>query len=468
MTAEPILRNLIASSSKSLAKKLIKQNIPASIANAMSGHAVRDSGITQTHVIPVDCFPFEYILGQTGIPLHRIITIQGTTASAKSSMFWFMARAFLSCGGLVIYFDLENKHEPRTAQAYIGNPIAYRNRVYVYPSTVVECFSVQLQSVLSALRNDKAMKGRPILIGIDTLGSALGAKHISDMKQGKADPGFSTAKATYIQQMALQQAISLFLPELPLTIVGLQQERNLLESQERKATGGSFSGYAKSVALRMEKYAYWKYRDERLPLIRVSQEKQSNNTQRDISLVVPCDVTANGLPFRSYSFQWQYSMLQLLADLSDKAASCLEGIFKVEKDQLTFSVKKAGRSGTDSEWLEKYKCTKASHKEAGPALLADVALRDLLRERVNLNAEPVFATPYRVPLSLSGGLWLGPEEDDEWASRSEDDILQIHRSALVKMAAEDDAERKAAAAKSLEDDESEDDVQEVSLAGESD
>jgi hypothetical protein len=455
MATEAILKNLVISNSKATAKKLAKQGVPADIIRNMSGTEACDSGLYNTHVIPVNCFPLEYELGQTGIPLHRIITIQGATASAKSSMFWFFARAFLQNGGLVIYFDLEGKHEPRTAQAYVGNPIAYRNRVHIFPASIVECFSVQLSSLLTSIRKDKELRKRPILLGIDTLGSALAAKHISDIKQGKADPGYSTAKGTYIQQIAIQTAISMHLSHLPLTIIGLQQERKMLENpDEIKASGGSYNGYAKSLALRMQKFSRWRKLDEELPLIRLSQAKNSNNTQRWTSIVLPCDVNPSGLPIRSYSFQWSYAMMSLLADLTTSASSCLDGIFRVEKPtEKSFAIK--AKRGDATKWLDKYGTKACSYRDVGPQMLADMELLDALRVATNLNIEPSYASPYSLPLSLNGGLWLGPEEDPDWDKKSEAEIVAIHKAAMAKYEQEDEEARKAP---QIDDDESESDA----------
>lgn len=450
MGPKNVLDDLVLSTSKATAKALKAIKASSDLVEAAT-LATSGSGLLRTRVIPINCFPLEYLLGQNGIPLHRVVTIQGPTESSKSSMFWFLARIFLQNGGLVFYYDLENKHEPRTAKAYIGNPIAYRSRVYVRSVACAEDLSIHLQKLFAYIRQKKEMKGRPILIGIDTLGMALGAQYIANARQGKVNLGFSAAQTAVSQQSSLQAIVNLHLPKLPVTIVGMQQERAVLENPgEIKASGGRFSAYVKSLALRMQRMGGWKHLDEELPFLSVRQAKNSNNTKRNMGLLLPCDVAPSGLDIRSYSFQWGYAMLRLLSDISENAASYMDGIFKVEMPtKTTFAIK--AKRGSVSKWAEKYSTKAVSYRDLGPALLADTELLDVLRVAMNLNIEPVFKTPYSLPVSLSGGLWIGPEEHADWDRLSEAEILEVHKAASLEIQAEEDALEQASIEASEDD-----------------
>lgn len=459
MGPKNVLDDLVLSTSKATAKALKAIKASSDLVEAAT-MATSGAGLLRTKVVPVNCFPLEYLLGQNGIPLHRVVTIQGPTESSKSSMFWFIARIFLQNGGLVFYYDLENKHEPRTAKAYIGNPIAYRSRVYVRSVACAEDLAIHLQKLFAYIRQKKEMRGRPILIGIDTLGMALGAQYIAGARRGKIDLGFSAARTAASQQSSLQSIVNLQLPKLPVTIVGMQQERSVMENPgEIKASGGKFSAYVKSLSLRMQRLGGWKHLDEELPFLSVRQAKNSNNTKRNMGLLLPCAVSPSGLDIRSYSFQWDYAFLRLLSDMSENAASYMDGIFKVEMPtKTTFAVK--AKRGNVSEWANKY-CTKAvSYKDLGSAMLADMELLDTLRTAMNLNVEPVFASPYSVPVSLAGGLWLGPEEHPDWDKLTEAEILDIHKAASIEIREEEDA-REQAALSAAEDDEDLDNMEDT-------
>lgn len=453
MSAEIILRDHILGLQKTMAKKMKKNKLSASIVEASIGQKQQLSGVYKTQVIPVDCFPMEYMLGQNGVPLHRILTLQGANNSCKSSLFWFIARIFLQNGGFVIYFDLENKHEPRTAQAYIGNPMAYRNRVRVFPGTVVEAFATQLQSVTDMFASDKELRGRPVLIGIDTLGTQLSMRYVNNLKAGKADPEYTSAKCVFVQQQALQYVITMHLQKLPMTIIALQQERKMMDDPEGfKASGGTCAGYAKSAALRMERNRSWRKADMLLPLLTVTQAKNSQNVQRSGRLILPCDTCPTGTNHKNFHFQWSYAMMQLLADLYQTSAEFFTGIFKVDRpNERTFTIK--AKKGDDNEWARKYAVGSCSYREQGPLLLEDAGLRTILRDRLDLNIEPEFAGPYRIKPSHTGGLWLGPDERPDFSSLSESDIVKVFNDFTVEEAAMDEKERQASASDKDEEDE---------------
>jgi hypothetical protein len=126
--------------------------------------------------------------------------------------------------------------------------------------------------------------------------------------------------------------------------------------------------------------------------------------------------------------------------MSESAVSCMEGIFRVEKKDKAFIVK--GKKSTASEWLKKYEAGACAYTECGPPILADPGLRALLRTNTDLNIEPVFQSPYRVPISLQGGLWLGPEEDENWDKKTEAEVLEVHKQAIARYAEEDESDRK--------------------------
>ena len=404
------------------------------------------------HSIPVNCFPMEYVLGTSGMPLNRFMTIQGPNKSSKSSMFWFMARHFLASGGYVMYFDLETKYDEPTAQAYVGNPIAFSNRVKVFKPGSVEAFNQLLARLLMEIHRQKSKMGmRPLLIGIDTLGTSTSARQLKSTLSGVADPGFNPAKSTAITQSALQNAMAFYLDRLPMMMVAIQQERVAMgDDKEIYPTGGKYSGYAKSVTWRMWPQGCWQQLDKRLPVLRVEQQKVANNVERSIRLTLPTGFRKNRIGLKEYWFQWDYAMMQLLTDIP---ATMLAGICNVKRpSEKTFAVTSTTRTEAKKSVFEKtYGGASGSYSDIGGSMLADLGLLAALRVAMDINVYRPYNARYTVPTSLFGDMWLGPEECPEWESLDKEGILDFHsawieeRKAAKKQEADQTEEEERAA-----------------------
>lgn len=385
-------------------------------------------------VIPVNCFPLEYILGQNGLPLNRTITIQGPTASSKSSMYWFWVRLVLGHGGFAGYFDLENKHDPNLAGSYIGNPIAGsaippKGRLAVIRSGGPEGFAQIFQKWTEELRkaylDEKLTK--PLIIGVDTLGSNIMSKFSTSQRAGKTEPNFLFAQTVAHIQGTLASWVQQYLSQLPVILVLLQQERVQMETQRIYATGGRFVGFSKSVGLRMCRHDYWASLDEDFPVVRIEQEKNSTNTKRNVDVILPTKCHRNEAGFREFSFDWAYAMLRLLSDLP---SSILEGLFTVKRDtEKTFTITVPAAKNRTTSIGEKYRCSKTHYADIGWQMVNDRELLKELRARLHIIEHPCVECPYEVPNLLDGRFWLSPDELDpgeDFNSLTQEQILTRH------------------------------------------
>jgi len=270
------------------------------------------------------------------------------------------------------------------------------------------------------------MEHRPILIGIDTLGTSSSAGHLKSTLGGTADPGYNPAKSAGILQSALQHAMAYYMDRLPMIIVALQQERKAMgDSDEIYPTGGTYSGYSKSVAWRMRAFSYWKFLDKKLPLLRLEQVKVANNIERSIRLTLPTGYRKNKLNLKEYWFQWDYAFLQLLTDIPP---TMLEGILNVERPtEKSFAIKATTRKKDEySVFEERYAGQSGPYADLGYSLLHDAELLTVLRRALDINVYQPFNSPYVVKTSLDGHMWLGPDECEHWDTLDEDQILDFH------------------------------------------
>jgi len=372
-------------------------------------------------VLPFRCFPLEYIFGCQGLPQHKVVTLQGPTESNKSSFFWALVRIVLGYGGVGAYFDLENKHNPDLAHAYVGNPAAMANRVAVYHCDSPETFGILFMEFCEQLLKNPELCKRPIIIGVDTLGSVLTAKYVSGIRKGNIDPNYSPAKSTHITQATLMGFVGRYLDRLPVTLIGIQQERKRMETGDVYATGGAFSGYTKSLALRLQRSGYNTTLGVQCPVLRISQEKQSVNLKRDVSIYVPTAykiVQTGENSFCTFSFQWAYTMVDLLADLP---ATYTEGLFRVHRDTDTqFTVVLPAEKKQEYPHLVKgLACTRAHWSDIGPKLLANEELATVLRQRLDIPVARVISTPVDARPPLDGSLWLSTDEVNPVPATSE-------------------------------------------------
>jgi hypothetical protein len=258
------------------------------------------------------------------------------------------------------------------------------------------------------LLSDPELQKRPLLIGIDTLGSTLTAKFVSGIRKGSVDPGYSPAKSTNILQGILQGFVGKYLSRLPVTLFCLQQERKRMETGETYATGGSFARYTKSLALRMEKTGEWKSLDTIRPILRMKQEKQSMNTRRDLFLTIPTFSQRNEKDFLGYSFRWGYTMLELLARFPE---SYMSGLFKVNWDTDTlFSIIMPAAKKRDYPGKFEYGCSRVNWEVLGDTLMQDRELAAVLRKRLDIRECPVFPSPAASHVGLTGNMWISPDE----------------------------------------------------------
>jgi len=416
--------------------------------------------IKTDEVVPINCLPLEYILGRTGIPVRRVITIQGPTESTKSSKFWVLARFFLAHGGFGGYFDIESKHDPRLAQAYLGNPMAGYTippfgRMAVFRCGGPEQFGPMLMDFSNKMVRHYKETGdlRPLIIGIDTLGTSVSTKFTEEQRlKGKTDPGFVFAKTAASVQATLMGWIEKYMPQMPVTLVCMQQERKEMETGYVKATGGTFANYSKSIGIRMRRTGYWKKLDEAYPVITVNQEKMSLNTKRTVALKLPTTCVRNEFGFVEYSYDWGYAMLQMLSDMP---ATMIDDMMSVTSpSEMAFSVDVPAKAKRANDLALKYKGAGQKHHELGANMLRDVALCEELRDRLRITRCPVVETPYEVPDLLSGRMWLSPDEKpDDWDEKmstvdkdgtvvpappfpdslTQDQICQIHQNHMLDL-----------------------------------
>lgn len=391
-----------------------------------------DSPIDTGPVVPVNCLPLEYILGQNGLPLHRSISIQGPTENNKSSLFWFLARLFLANGGGVVYYDLESKHDGQLAHSYIGNPIAGMSKTPQGRTTVFRCgspeqFQLLLQRHTHELLSvyEKTGTKRPLLVGIDTLGASVSAKYGEDQRlKGKTETEYTFARTVMGVQATLSSWVSKYLGQLPVLLVLLLQEREDKETGEVRATGGKFAGFTKSAGLRTKRIGYNKTLDENYPILRISQEKMSQNTKRNVPLILPARCRYNAAGFREYYFDWACAMMNLLAAMP---ASMFNDIMTVAKTSETVFSVQPPKGKKPSALVKKYVGSGLNYADVGWAMLGDTELCAELRRRFHISINPTQAVPYSIPDILQGRMWLSPDDADAW-DVPEDQILATHMS----------------------------------------
>lgn len=366
------------------------------------------------NVIPVNCLPLEYILGQSGLPINRTISIQGPTASSKSSLFWFWTRLFLANGGFAAYFDLETKHDPQLAASYLGNPIAGQakppfGRLAIYRCGGPEAFVSMLHDFTDRMAKFYAKTGctRPLIIGVDTLGTNVATSFGDKQRlQAEATPGFVFAQTAALMTATLSTWTQRYLASLPVMLVLLTQEKTKMETQETYNSGGRAANFSKSVGLSMRRIDKRKQLDESIPVLRIGQEKMSQNTTRNISLIVPGRCSYNEIGFREYSFDWAYALMQLLSEIPD---TMLKDLGKVKRDtENKFSVTPA--KGEGGQLLEKYKCSAAPYSDVGWSMLADRQLCAALRKCLRISDNKQHECPYHLDDMLDGRMWLSPDE----------------------------------------------------------
>jgi hypothetical protein len=256
----------------------------------------------------------------------------------------------------------------------------------------------------------------------------VSASYANDQRaKGTTEPGYLFARTTMATQASLSSWAASYMKQMPVTMMLLLQERKRMETGENYATGGSFAGFAKSIGLRMNRTGFWKRMDEKFPVLSLAQEKMSMNTRRDTRLVLPTGSVINASGFREFSFDWGYALMRLLSDLPP---GMLDGLMKVErKTEMKFTVR-----GEAGGLAESYTCSSANYGDVGWGMLADEALCDELRRRLNIIRKSTFPCPYEIGGMHSGEMWLSPDEGfgiDELSAMTYDDVLRIHSKAAT-------------------------------------
>ena len=105
----------------------------------------------------------------------------------------------------------------------------------------------------------------------------------------------------------------------------------------------------------MRKVGEWVKLDEKYPVLKIGQEKISQNTRRNVEIVVPTTCVRNEAGFRDFSFDWAYALMRLLTDLPP---TMIEGVFSVSSPtEKTVTVTPAPSTKRTSDLGKPYRCS---------------------------------------------------------------------------------------------------------------
>lgn len=364
------------------------------------------------------CLPLEAMLNCSGLPLHTVFAMQGPTYSTKSSMFWFFARQWLAAGGYVIYLDCENKYDVGVAMAYVGNPIAFANRVRVIPVPCTEALVTLMATLPKDLQSDPIISSSPILLGIDSLGATNLAAYAAKAQSQDTSTEFKPANSTLQTQEGLKVLINMYLRTLPMSLYVVQQERREMETQRIYASGGTFSGYTRSMALRMNRRTTDSRQGLLFPVIDLEQAKISAGTQRDLKIELRTTRMLTPWKFQAYVYTWNISLLKMLASLP---VTDLQDMIRVKQE-------------TDLKYVithhPKYRGTYAGLDELnaiGRQIHDDPEIVSFVRDLLNVRTGHSVALPGTVPPAHDWPLWLSPLECPEAASMTYDQVDAFHK-----------------------------------------
>jgi len=217
-----------------------------------------------------------------GIPVGRIVEINGLESSGKSLLAAHMLAEVQKLGGVAVYIDTETAISPEFLQS-IG--IDINNMIYAHLDTVEDIFET-IESIIETVR--KKESERFVCVVVD---SVMGASTKVEMDADYDKDGYATTKAILMSKALRKITSTIGRQRISLVFTNqLRQKMGVMFGDPYTTSGGKALAFHSSVRLRLKNLGQIKHK--------------RGGIDEVIGIRTSCKVIKNrvGPPFRTADF----------------------------------------------------------------------------------------------------------------------------------------------------------------------